>query len=135
MGPPATTVVNLKGRVHENEGRRPAGGGDIGRHVRRGGWALDASEWRNRFGPKDGTPEERVGSFLTWLHCTEEGVALGARVGEARGEALGCWCVPDLCHGDVLAASRRRSGDGAGHFVRPPQLQPPLSGPRAGGSP
>jgi hypothetical protein len=25
-----------------------------------------------------------------------------ARVGELRGRALGCWCAPLACHGDVL---------------------------------
>lgn len=27
-----------------------------------------------------------------------------ARLGELRGRALGCWCWPEHCHGDVLAA-------------------------------
>jgi hypothetical protein len=26
-----------------------------------------------------------------------------ARCGDLRGETLGCWCAPRMCHGDVLA--------------------------------
>jgi hypothetical protein len=36
---------------------------------------------------------------------------LWARIGELRGKALGCWCAPLACHGDVLVqAGAIRSG-------------------------
>jgi Domain of unknown function (DUF4326) len=28
-----------------------------------------------------------------------------ARLGNLRGKALGCWCAPEPCHADVLAAA------------------------------
>jgi len=31
--------------------------------------------------------------------------ALLAAVSELRGKALGCWCAPEPCHGDVLAVA------------------------------
>lgn len=30
-------------------------------------------------------------------------LALLSALGELRGKALGCWCAPARCHGDVLA--------------------------------
>jgi Domain of unknown function (DUF4326) len=41
-----------------------------------------------------------------------------ARLGELRGKALGCWCAPLACHGEVLAEGV--SGAAAGsHGARP----------------
>jgi hypothetical protein len=31
--------------------------------------------------------------------------ALQAALGELRGKALGCWCAPARCHGDILAGA------------------------------
>ena len=33
-----------------------------------------------------------------------------ARLGELRGKALGCWCAPLACHGDVLAGAAAEDG-------------------------
>jgi len=33
-----------------------------------------------------------------------------ARLGEMRGMALGCWCAPAACHGDVLIEAMERRG-------------------------
>jgi hypothetical protein len=30
--------------------------------------------------------------------------SLLAKLPELRGKALGCWCAPEPCHGDVLKA-------------------------------
>lgn len=37
--------------------------------------------------------------------------ALLSQLLELQGKALGCWCAPEACHGDVLA---ERAGDGNG---------------------
>jgi hypothetical protein len=34
-----------------------------------------------------------------------------ARLGELRGKALGCWCAPLACHGDVLVTETGRCRD------------------------
>jgi Domain of unknown function (DUF4326) len=48
-----------------------------------------------------------VGLYLAHLHCVRPDL-LG-RVGELRGEELACWCVPEPCHGERLAALAERS--------------------------
>jgi hypothetical protein len=103
----ATAVVNrTKGR-----GGAPPFDVYIGRADRYGRWA--ESEWHTPYpvrAPKG--PDERaesVGRFLTYLHC--ERPDLLARVGELRGKALGCWCLPDLCHGEVLAERADEVGE------------------------
>jgi hypothetical protein len=35
---------------------------------------------------------------------------LVARLGKLRGKALGCWCAPHACHGDVLIQEMARRG-------------------------
>jgi len=103
-----TTVVNIRRRHQENGGAAPAGVVYIGRRLTMGGWKLTRSEWANPFDVDtptkkgDGTREDVVALYLTWLHC--ERPDLLARTGELRGAVLGCWCVPELCHGHVLAA-------------------------------
>jgi hypothetical protein len=62
---------------------------------------------------KDGgdyTREESVLAYATDLHeqlhdPEARGLAgdeLRAHLDELRGETLGCWCVPELCHGHVI---------------------------------
>ena len=99
----ATTVVNRK-RVR---GVAPPFDVDIGRgDPRFGRWA--ESDWHTPFElatptrKGDGTREDVVGLYLTDLHCARPDLL--ARVGELRGKPLACWCVPELCHGQILAA-------------------------------
>ena len=35
-------------------------------------------------------------------------LSLHVRIGELKGKVLGCWCFPDLCHGDFLAAQANK---------------------------
>lgn len=46
------------------------------------------------------TREEAVRSYEVWL---KEKPELLADIKELKGKVLGCWCAPNLCHGDVLA--------------------------------
>ena len=101
-----TTVVNLKGRVHEHRGQAPEGLVYIGRRLHRGGWRLPESKWANPFAPDrpgkpgHGTRAEVVARYREYLLLRPE---LLAALPELRGKVLGCWCTPLPCHGDVLA--------------------------------
>lgn len=69
------------------------------------------SKWGNPFViGEDGNRAEVVEKYREWL--VDQPVLLKAiAAGELDGKRLGCWCAPELCHGDVLAdfASLRTS--------------------------
>jgi hypothetical protein len=59
------------------------------------------SEWGNPFEiGKDGTRSEVIEKYEGYINSRTD---LLARLPELRGKALGCWCKPLPCHGDVLA--------------------------------
>ena len=59
------------------------------------------SKWGNPFViTRDGTREQVVAKYRAWVLSRPE---LVAALPELRGKTLGCWCAPQLCHGDVLA--------------------------------
>ena len=94
----ATTVVNLKGH------RDDPGYADaiyVGRAMHRGGWQLKASPLANPFRPgPDGSREEVVARYRDYLLGRPDLLAL---LPGLRGHRLGCWCVPEPCHAEVLA--------------------------------
>ena len=45
--------------------------------------------------------EEAISRYEQWLRSKPDLVALARK--ELKGKVLGCWCVPDKCHGHVLA--------------------------------
>lgn len=59
------------------------------------------SIWGNPFkiGP-DGTRSQVIAKYRDWILTQPH---LLARLPELRGKVLGCWCSPQMCHGDVLA--------------------------------
>jgi hypothetical protein len=58
-------------------------------------------KWGNPFKLKAGeSREEAVAKYRAWLMKQTK---LLACLHELRGKTLGCWCKPQLCHGDVLA--------------------------------
>ncbi len=60
------------------------------------------SKWGNPFViGQDGTREEVVQKYREWLIQQPE---LMAALKELRRQVLGCWCAPESCHADVLAA-------------------------------
>lgn len=80
------------------------------------GWAESAglyvridrrSEWGNPFEfPADGDRGTVIRNYAShYLPCKP---SLLGRFGELRGKALGCWCAPEPCHGDVLKAEAER---------------------------
>lgn len=61
------------------------------------------SEWGNPFEmPADGDREAVIRNYET--HYLPNKPSLLAKIDGLRGKALGCWCAPEPCHGDVLAA-------------------------------
>ena len=63
------------------------------------------SEWGNPFViGKDGTREQVIEKYRQWIHSSDvKATALRRKARVAlRGKVLGCWCVPEACHGDIL---------------------------------
>jgi transcriptional regulator with XRE-family HTH domain len=79
-------------------------------------WAEDAdlfvridrkSDWGNPFEmPGDGDRETVIARYAD--HYLPYKPSLLSRLGELHGKALGCWCAPESCHGDVLKAEAER---------------------------
>lgn len=62
---------------------------------------LKRSFWANPFHiGKDGSRAEVISAYRRLLL---EGTVRMERLPELRGKTLACWCVPEACHGDVLA--------------------------------
>lgn len=60
------------------------------------------SKWGNPFSiGKDGDRGEVIDKYKTYLKSHPELIS-DART-ELKGKVLGCWCAPQLCHGDILA--------------------------------
>ncbi len=58
------------------------------------------SKWGNPFViGKDGTRKEVIEKFENWIRNQPE---LMNDIIELDGKVLGCWCKPQLCHGDIL---------------------------------
>lgn len=60
------------------------------------------SKWGNPFKiGEDGNREEVISKYREWIlkqpHLLRD-------LKELDGKVLGCWCKPNSCHGDVLAA-------------------------------
>ena len=86
-----TTVINLRNKAAVQAAIK------AGTFVR-----IDRmTAWGNpfRIGP-DGTREEVIAKYRVWLSGQSH---LLDALPELRGKALGCWCAPKACHGDVLA--------------------------------
>jgi hypothetical protein len=59
------------------------------------------TEWGNPFEmPGDGDRFAVIASYEDFYLPHKP--SLHARLQELRGKALGCWCAPEACHGDVL---------------------------------
>jgi hypothetical protein len=67
------------------------------------------SKWGNPYSHLAGTKahwrvasrEEAVLMYARWLKDNPGLIAEAKK--ELRGKVLGCWCAPQLCHGEVLA--------------------------------
>jgi hypothetical protein len=93
-----TTVVSLKGHRDDPE---LAGVVYVGRAMHRGGWHLAASPLASPFRPgRDGSRAEVLARYREYLLGRPDLLAL---LPDLRGRRLGCWCVPELCHAQVIA--------------------------------
>jgi Domain of unknown function (DUF4326) len=93
-----TTVVNLKGHKDDPDYADVV---YVGRAMHRGGWHLAGSPLASPFRPgRDGSREEVLVRYRTYLLGRPDLLAL---LPELRGHRLGCWCVPEACHAQVIA--------------------------------
>lgn len=94
----AQRVVHVRTRkydVYVGRGRCPKTG-------RQGGWGNPFSHLTNSAAVfRVATREEAVAKYREWLLAQPELVEKARR--ELRGRVLGCWCMPEPCHGTVLA--------------------------------
>lgn len=61
------------------------------------------SEWGNPFEmPADGDRDTVITNYAE--HYLPYKPSLLAKLPDLRGKALGCWCAPEPCHGDILKA-------------------------------
>lgn len=61
------------------------------------------TKWGNPFViGRDGTRQQVIEKFDRWI-CQQPELIAAAR-SELKGKRLVCWCAPELCHGDTLAA-------------------------------
>lgn len=66
------------------------------------------SKWGNPFViGKDGTRDEVIAKYKEWIVNQPQFFDLE----ELRGKALGCFCYPLRCHGDVLIEMLKDEGD------------------------
>jgi hypothetical protein len=105
LGEPETTVVHLKrskGVVVQDCDVY------IGRNIYMGGWSLKQSKWANPFSIRQsGSREASVTLYERWVR---EKPDLLECLPELVGKRLGCWCSPELCHGDVLIKLMKERG-------------------------
>mgnify|MGYP002626924685 CR=1 FL=1 len=60
------------------------------------------SKWGNPFVlGKDGSREEVVLKFKKWFMSNTKLVE-EAKI-ELKDKVLGCWCSPQICHGDIIS--------------------------------
>ncbi len=58
------------------------------------------SKWGNLFTiGRDGDREEVIEKYRKWLLGRKD---LLDSLPELKDKVLGCWCSPNLCHGDIL---------------------------------
>jgi len=74
------------------------------------------SKWGNPFIiGKDGDREEVIEKYKIWLVYKSN---LLSEIGELKRKKLGCFCKPEACHGDVLAAFA--NGENVDMIISPP---------------
>lgn len=102
-----TTVISLKGRIHEYGPaleHAPDSVVYVGRTmtgVRAGGWNLQKHPLANPFTLRQcGTPEAAVAAYIRHLLDRPE---LLDQARALRGKVLACWCAPAICHAHAVS--------------------------------
>lgn len=99
-----TTVISLKGRIHDYGAaleRSPADLVYIGRALHRGGWHLHGHKLFNPY--TVGARHTRDQAIALYREHLLERPDLLALIPELRSKTLACWCAPEACHADVIA--------------------------------
>ena len=97
------------GREHSGRGRGPS---------------FKRSRWANPWSVNDHGRDAAVALYARWITGDIEAAAMlppgnwhrptpDEIRGELRGHVLACWCEPQPCHGDVLAAIADDTPDGS----------------------
>lgn len=95
-----TVVISMRAGIHEHLQRWAEQHGLFVRIDRR-------SDWGNPFElPGDGDRETVIANYDQYYLPHKP--SLLSRLSELRGKALGCWCAPEACHGDVLKERAER---------------------------
>lgn len=69
------------------------------------------SKWGNPFKIGHQMPREAaIRAYKTWFHQPEQEGLRAAALAELTDKALGCYCFPRSCHGDVLAEFVNHAG-------------------------
>jgi Domain of unknown function (DUF4326) len=82
----------------------------------------EPGRWGNPFRiGRDGERDEVIERYRRWLWEKIESDCIDlAELASLHGKALGCWCAPEPCHGDVLeAAASWALGEQARRVARP----------------
>ena len=69
----------------------------------------EVGRWGNPFRiGRDGSRDQVIEKYRVWLWCEIRGGRVSTQeLAGLSGKALGCWCAPQPCHGDVLVAAAR----------------------------
>lgn len=95
-----TTVVNLRHNVHDVYIGRPGKGkeGPFGNPIRLGAYCSECRRWHRERG-------DTIECFRSYfLRRVDSDPTFRQDVLALRGKRLGCFCKPQRCHGDVIAA-------------------------------
>lgn len=116
--PPPTKVVCVKKKALNQQGYKDlvewlqdANHVYIGRDMTHYVPGAVGSKWQNPFKvDKHGRDRctEMYREYLFNDQTKHDGQTLLESIEELRGKTLGCWCKPDMCHGDVLVQTLMR---------------------------
>jgi len=63
------------------------------------------SKWGNPYHiGRDGTRAEVIDKFRVYWYATAQAPLREAALVELTDKVIGCWCTPDACHLDIVAA-------------------------------
>lgn len=108
---PFTSVVNIKHEVCDIYIGRGSVWGNPFSHLPK-----STAKW------KVANREEAIDRYREYILTRPD---LLARLGELRGQILGCWCKPKSCHGDILVELIQALYDGNDNEEKTPTTSAP----------
>lgn len=61
-----------------------------------------SSKWANPYKLKDKSREECLKYYEIYIRFQIKNNPEYYNIQELKGKKLGCWCCPEMCHGDIL---------------------------------